>query len=130
MELSDTWNINRYICKVLHNARLDIYEHWQILKYTNPSTYYFFLIICPMYNYVLYYNIEKSGFNAVSAYLLLHYCYTLRPCNWTCGTLMTCSTEHLWTPVQYRLICLTIYNYKKFQLITTMLKGIVPTILV
>ena len=24
-----------------------------------------------MYSYVLYYNIEKSGFNAVSAYLLL-----------------------------------------------------------
>mgnify|MGYP003692083549 CR=1 FL=1 len=34
------------------------------------------LIICPMYSYVLYYNIEKSGFNAVSAYLLLekNYC--------------------------------------------------------
>ena len=31
------------------------------------------LIICPIYSYVLYYmyNIEKSGFNAVSAYLLL-----------------------------------------------------------
>ena len=28
------------------------------------------LIICPMYSYVLYYNIEKSGFNAVSAYFL------------------------------------------------------------
>ena len=25
-----------------------------------------------MYNYVLYYNIEKSGFNAVSAYLLFN----------------------------------------------------------
>ena len=37
MELIDTWNINRYKCKVLHNARLDIYEHCQILKYTNPS---------------------------------------------------------------------------------------------
>ena len=24
-----------------------------------------------MYSYVLYYNIEKSGFNAISAYLLL-----------------------------------------------------------
>ena len=24
-----------------------------------------------MYSYILYYNIEKSGFNAVSAYLLL-----------------------------------------------------------
>ena len=24
-----------------------------------------------MYSYVLYYNIEKSGFNAVSSYLLL-----------------------------------------------------------
>ena len=70
MELIDTWNINRYICKVLYNARLDIYEHCQILHYTNPSPYYLFLIICPMYSYVLYYNIEKSGFNAVSAYLL------------------------------------------------------------
>ena len=29
------------------------------------------LIICPIYSYVLYYYIEKSGFNAVSAYLLL-----------------------------------------------------------
>ena len=26
-----------------------------------------------MYSYVLYYNIEKSGFNAVSAYLLFIY---------------------------------------------------------
>ena len=29
------------------------------------------LIICPMYSYVLYYTTEKSGLNAVSAYLLL-----------------------------------------------------------
>ena len=27
--------------------------------------------MCPMYSYVLCYNIEKSGFNAVSAHLLL-----------------------------------------------------------
>ena len=40
-----------------------------IIKYTNPSPYYLFFIICPMYRYVLYYNIEKFGFNAVSAYL-------------------------------------------------------------
>ena len=26
-----------------------------------------------MYSYVLYYNIEKSGFNVVSAYLLFPY---------------------------------------------------------
>ena len=26
--------------------------------------------MCPMYSYVLYYNIDKSGFNAVSAHLL------------------------------------------------------------
>ena len=70
MELIDTRNINKYICKALHNARLDIYEHCQILKYTNPSPYYLFLIICPIYTYILYYNIEKSGFNAVSASLV------------------------------------------------------------
>ena len=30
-----------------------------------------------MYSYVVYYNIEKSGFNAVSAYLLLYaVCYS------------------------------------------------------
>ena len=40
-----------------------------IIKYTNPSPYYLFFIICPMYRYVLYYNIEKFSFNAVSAYL-------------------------------------------------------------
>ena len=43
-------NINRSICKVLHKAR----------------------IICPIYSYVLFYNIEKSGLNAVTAYLLLY----------------------------------------------------------
>ena len=26
-----------------------------------------------MYNYVLYYNIEKSGFNAVSAYFVIDF---------------------------------------------------------
>ena len=70
MEMIDTWNIKRHMCKVLHNARLDVYEHYQILKYNNSSTYYLFLIICSMYSYVLYYYIEKSGFNVVSAYLL------------------------------------------------------------
>ena len=53
------------------NSDLLIVKYSYILKYTNPSPYYFFLIICPMYSYVLYYNIEKSGFNAVSTYLLL-----------------------------------------------------------
>ena len=51
MELIDTWNINRYICNVLHKARS--------------------FVICPMYSYVLYYNIEQSGFNVVSASLVV-----------------------------------------------------------
>ena len=51
MELIDTWNINRYICNVLHKARS--------------------FVICPMYSFVLYYNIEQSGFNAVSASLVV-----------------------------------------------------------
>ena len=29
--------------------------------------------MCPMYSYVLYYNIEKSGLNAVFAYLLVFF---------------------------------------------------------
>ena len=72
MELINTWNINRYISKVLHKARIITLSCLHVLsnKYTNPSPYYSFLIICPMYSYVLYYNIEKSGLNAVSAYLL------------------------------------------------------------
>ena len=37
--------------------------------------YYLFLIICPMYSNVLYYNIEKSGFNAIYAYLLFTYLF-------------------------------------------------------
>ena len=49
------WNINRYICKVLHNARIKTR-----------------IIICPMYSYVLFYNIEKSGLNAVSASFVKH----------------------------------------------------------
>ena len=62
MELIDTWNINRYICKVRtaqsknYNSGLLIVKYCLILKYTNPSPYYIFLIICPMYSYVLYYN--------------------------------------------------------------------------
>ena len=79
MELIDTWNINRYMCKVLQKARIitltfllsntviDIKIHQSIILLL------IFLIICPMYSYmyVLYYNIEKYGFSAVSSYLLL-----------------------------------------------------------
>ena len=38
----------------------------QILKYTNPSPFDLFLINCPMYSYVLYYNIEKSSGFSIS----------------------------------------------------------------
>ena len=34
-----------------------------------------------MYSYVLYYNIEKSGFNVVSAYLLLVLYYITNVCS-------------------------------------------------
>ena len=58
-------NINKYICKVLHKARINsdllIVKYCKILKYTNPSPYYLCLIICPMYSYVLYYNIENPA---------------------------------------------------------------------
>ena len=41
-----------------------------IITLKSPPLMWFFayllLIICPMYSYVLYYNIEKSSFNAVS----------------------------------------------------------------
>ena len=70
MELIDTWNIDRYICKVMHKARIITLTCFLSKKYTNSSPYFLFLIICPMYSYVLYYNIEKSGFNAVSASLV------------------------------------------------------------
>ena len=53
------------------NSDLLIVKYCKILKYINPSLYYLFLVICHMYSYVLYYNIENSSFNAVSAYLLL-----------------------------------------------------------
>ena len=71
MEFINTWNINRYICKVLHKARimtltcllsycmLDI----KILNF-NHLTH---VLLC----LVQYYNIEKSSFNAVSASLVL-----------------------------------------------------------
>ena len=55
MELMDIRNINSIA------QRKNYYNSARIVD----------LIICPIYSYVLYYNIEKSGFNAVSAYLLL-----------------------------------------------------------
>ena len=72
MDLIDTWNINSYICKVLHKARMKTLTCLLSITVRNPSPYYLlvFLIICPMCSHVLYYNIEKSGFNAVFAYLL------------------------------------------------------------
>ena len=37
-----------------------------------------------MYSYVLYYNIEQSGFNAVSASLVIPYLLCLNLCLWHC----------------------------------------------
>ena len=127
MELIDTWNINRYICKVLHKERIitqlycrnylplnqvkvlfsdnnsDVFAwNWLILgtvldiyvrcctkqelqlwlaycqihvlldiKIHQSITLLLFVIILNMYSYVLYYNIKISGYNAVSAFLLL-----------------------------------------------------------
>ena len=56
-----------------YNSNLLIVNHCLILKYTNPSPYYLFLISCPMYSYVLYYNVKKSGLKAVSASLVTNF---------------------------------------------------------
>ena len=64
MELIDTWNINRYLCKVCAAQSKNYNSDLLIVKHL-------FLIICPMNSYVFYYNIEKSSLNAISIYLLL-----------------------------------------------------------
>ena len=88
MELIDTWNTTRYICKVLLPLVIIVTpvtftEAWHIWTLSDikiyQSIYLLILIVCPMYSYVLYYNIEKSGFNVVSAYLL--YWFVVVQCN-------------------------------------------------
>ena len=79
MELIDTWNINRTAQSKNSNSVaciVEIISPWIRLKFWlkfcyNSVACIVDLIICPMYSYVLHYNIEKPGFNAVSAYLLL-----------------------------------------------------------
>ena len=68
MELIDTWNINRYTvyvrCCTKQKILLDIKIHQSItllLIFNHLSN----VQLC-----LVYYNIEKSGFNAVSAYLV------------------------------------------------------------
>ena len=71
MELIDTWNINRYICKVLHNSDLLIVR--QILLDIKIHQSITLLLIFNHLSHVqlcLVLKHWKSGFNAVCAYPL------------------------------------------------------------
>ena len=71
----DVWNINRYLCTVLNKARIITLTCLlsNTVRYWNTPIHYlitYFLIICSMYSYVLYYCTEKSGYYADSPYVL------------------------------------------------------------
>ena len=74
MELIDTGTLIDIYVRYCTKQELQLRPAYcQILldiKIHQSITFLLILIICPMYSYVLYYNIEKSGFNSVSAALV------------------------------------------------------------